>query len=309
MTPAADTYDLCEEMSSLNSLIEGYHGWFLNVLSRALYPDEHESSDQSPIPSLFVETLVTMSGSDMEAREADRLRELNALHHRLEDLGKELVSASGQDARSVEYRKYSEFTGLFKVFISGLQKTCQNLILEEWGLDILTGLKNSRVMEKELAQEMERLARQGRAFALALARIDDFAQIESLGRKEADRYIKRVALFIGRSLRSFDSAYRLDRQHFVMVLKQADIIGGRKALVRLSDQLESAGIYYEHEGEKRFLTMSCCIAEPVADDSIPKLLEDLRRDLDTQRKEQGAVLTYHEMSPLQRFVQSEGRGE
>lgn len=304
---AQTAYDLYEELGSLNALLESYHGWFFSVLNRVIYPAEYAGSDELPIPSLFVETLVAMSGADMAMQEASRLRELDALHHRLEELAEKLVAAASSGAGIPGHGEFDKFTGCFKVFINGIQKTCQNLILEEWGLDVLTGLKNIRVMEKELAQEMERLSRHGRSFSLALARIDDFDEIEALGPREADQYIKRVALFIGRSLRSFDAAYRLDRQNFIMALKQADIIGGKKALERLRNELERADISYRgRDGAKRPLTMSCCVAEPLPEDSIPVLIDDLRKDLDTQGREPGVVLTYYEVSPLQRFMQGRG---
>lgn len=305
MTQAA--YDLYEELESLNTLVEAYHGWFFDTLNRALYPAEYAGTQAAPIPSLFVETLAAMSGADTQKQEADRFRELEAVHRQLEEMGKTLSGAENGTGLP-GYRDFDKFTALFKLFINGIQKTCQYLILEEWGLDALTGLKNGQAMEKELAQEMERVARQGRSFSLALARIDNFDQIEALGRKEADQHIRQVALFIGRSLRSFDSAYRLDRRHFVMALKQADIVGGKRALARLSDQLERAEIYYDNEGRKQLLTMSCCVVEPMPEDRTRALLEEMSRDLDTQRKDKGVVLTYHEISPLQRYVQS-GRGK
>ncbi|MCC6597309.1 MAG: diguanylate cyclase [Alphaproteobacteria bacterium] len=297
----AHDYDLYEELGSLNTLLGAYHDWFFNVLNCALYAKDNAGPAISPIPGLFVETLGSMIvETDGEVQEVDIVRKLEAQHHELEACAKDIYNTG-----TLNPAKFDEFTNLFKTFISGIQKSCQNLILEEWGLDVLTGLKNSRIMVQELSQEMERLSRHGLSFSLVLARIDDFQELKkTLGQAEADRYLKMIASFIRRSLRSFDTAYRFDGHHFVMALKQADLLGGKKAIERLGDQLEKSGIKYEVAGEKRMLTMSCCVSEPLPDDKILKLLEDLGKDLDTQAKEFGVVLTYHEVSPLQRFIQT-----
>jgi diguanylate cyclase (GGDEF)-like protein len=189
--------------------------------------------------------------------------------------------------------------------MQGVQKTCQSLILEEWGLDVLTGLKNRRAMLSELGQEMERLSRHGQSFSLALACIDDFATIVNvLGDEQAGALVKRVATLVRRSLRSFDGAYNIGGGKFVLSLKLADLNGGQKALTRLRDELEKADISFEVGGRRGKLTMSCCVAEPLPNDHLQTLLDSLHSDLKSYEREAGTVMTYFEMSPLQQFVRS-----
>ncbi len=305
----SEKYDLQQELSSLNDLLVDYHSWFFSVLKQALYPDQASRRLVLSMPSLFVESLKGMEDEDgaLDSAMANSLTHLKDTHHRLQEAAQDILAEVERTKQPLEQKIFENFSELFKVFVNGMQKACQNHILEEWGLDILTALKSRHVMIQEISQEMERVARQGRSFAIALARIDHFKEIDqALGRHEGDRLIKLVADFIGRSLRIFDTAYRLDRDHFILLLKQSDLMGGQKALERLRDQLEKSEETYVIDGEVRPLTMSCCVAMPAAEDNIQYLLEDLRKDLDTQVREKGAVLAYYEMSPLQRFMKTGG---
>jgi len=299
-------YDLQHELESLNTVLAEYHGWFFDVLQRVFYFDARKSDKEPLIPSLFVESLNDLNAEGLEDFSASSLRKVSALHHDLQDMASHMLQAVRAGQKPVSAAEFEKFSALFKTFMSSLQKTCQNHILEEWGLDVLTGLKNKHAILIEIAQEMERLARQGRSFSIALARIDNLPQIDLLlGWEEGNRFIKMVAKFIDSSLRIYDAAYRLDRQHFILVLKQSDLTGGQRALERLRDQMDAAGQVYTLNGVEMPLTMSCCVAMPLADDDIAHLIEDLQKDLGMHVREQGAVLTYYEMSPLQRFIKTQ----
>lgn len=203
-----------------------------------------------------------------------------------------LMSAPHDDV----LKHYQGFMSLMRLFT-------QAVIFELDGQDALSGLKNNVAMEKDLTIEMERLSRAGAQFCIGLARIDDFENISSQMSGEAsDRLIRTVSALVKKSLRSYDEAYRIQRDHFVMCLKQSDMLGGKKAIERLRDILEKAGATYVLNGEEKPLSLSCCVAMPTTGDSIEELFENLFFDLDKQISEAGSVLTYQEMSPLQRLI-------
>lgn len=297
------TYDLYEELGALGTLLYDYHGWHTAVMENVCYPNDINRSVPD-MPSLFIESLKSIPQEDISKQTRAALKMLDEQHHMLDAIASELIDASkAKDPKA--HAQFTNFSELFREFMKGLQKTCQSLILEEWGLDVLTGLKNKRAMYAELSQEMERLSRHGQAFSLAIARIDDYEEIRiNFGDEEADKITKQAAGFVRSALRSFDGAYNVGNGEFVLSLKQASIVGGQKALERLRIELENANVTYNLGGVDCRLSMSCCVAEPLPEDDLEQLLEGLRKDLSGHKADEGAVLTYIEMSPLQQFVKT-----
>ena len=155
-------------------------------------------------------------------------------------------------------------------------------------------------------REMSRLRRQGKGFCLAIARIDNFSEIEQHYPDEQSRpLVKLVSDLIKLSIRSFDDAYHMGRGEFVLCLKQTSVSGGFSALERLRRELEVQDIMLDLGTRQMEMSMSCCIAEPVDGDDVHDLLDYLRKDLESTGKRTDRVLEYFELSPLQRYVQTE----
>ena len=141
-----------------------------------------------------------------------------------------------------------------------------------------------------------------------MVKVDNYELIAQLPTPEEVRgYIKLVADLIKLSLRSFDDAYYMGKDEFVLCLKQADVTGGVSALERLRKELETQDVALKSaSGEIVPLSVSCCIAEPLGDDNVEELIRNLRLDLqDTGYKKSDTVLEYHELSPLQRYMQED----
>lgn len=301
------SYDLYEELGSLSKVLAEYQAWFVSVTERACFGDVSKKGDVLKMPSLFVESVTALPEPEYTDITKGELEVLHLQHHNIENLAQKLVETSAPGYLP-DHEIFHKFSEQFQDFIKGLQKTCQSLILEEWGLDVLTGLKNKRAMNAELKQEMERLSRHGQAFSLALVQVDDFHDIfEKQGRDEADRLLKKAASHIAASLRSFDGAYNIGNGEFVLSLKQAGLNGGQKAIERVCNELEYQDVSFFVEGQKKQITMSCCVSEPLAEDDLQILLTNMRTDLETHKnhsRESGTVLAYFEMSPLQQFMKS-----
>jgi len=292
----AISYTQDKKFSILGEVLNEYQSWFSAVVQHVCYDGE-----QLKAPEVFSNWLETISFEkiDIEGRYAEEKDRLLAQHKALTEEVSSLTNAS-------DSKNFADFSEKFKELIAGLHSFCQAVVLEQDGLDIMTGLKNNAVIERDLAIEMERLAREGYPFCLGLARIDDFETIKDhLEREAADTIVKTVADFVLRSLRSYDDAYRVNRDHFIMCLKQSDMIGGQKALERLRDILEGADEGYVVNEEKKPLSVSCCVAAPLPGDDLDDLIDNLYVDLDQQIKDPGSVLTYQELSPLQRLMKEE----
>lgn len=200
----------------------------------------------------------------------------------------------------------SAYSNAFEVFNVEVCSFRQSVFFEERGYDQLSGLKNEKMMRQELRTELERLSRHGQNFSLALAQIDDFEVIkEHCAESEIYEYIKMAGDAVIECLRPFDDAYYAGENEFILCLKQTDVSGGVKAFQRFEEYLEGRKMMYEVDGESRMLSMSCCVAEPLADDDIDDLLDNLRKDIGSIEQTQGTAFAYHEMSPLQRYIKSQ----
>lgn len=283
--------NLNDNIATLNALMDEYIRWFSDV-SKAVVAG---SGEQVRAPAAFVQwaSKLSLDKINLDGRYSVARDEFVKRHENL------MAAAAGLQADG-----FAAFADEAQKFITDVRSFCQHIALEQWGLDVLTGLKNNAVVKRDLAIEMERLAREGYPFCVGMARIDDFAEMQKANTAgDADKMVKIVAGLVQKSLRTYDDAYRISRDHFIMCLKQSDIVGGQKALERLRDILEEAAIVYDVNGQDKPLSLSCCVAAPLPGDDIEDLLDNLNVDLDEQIKDQGSVLTYQEMSPLERFMQ------
>ncbi|MGA8362421.1 MAG: EAL domain-containing protein [Candidatus Dormiibacterota bacterium] len=104
--------------------------------------------------------------------------------------------------------------------------------------DPLTGLLNSRwlreVGERELAQSL----RSGQSLAILLLDLDKFKQInDSGGHGAGDLVLRRVGAALRGIIRSGDAAVRLGGEEFLLVLRDADEVGGKRIAVEFRERL------------------------------------------------------------------------
>lgn len=277
----------------LSDLVSVYQEWLAGIFETLQVGKKPPAA-----PTIFQEWVENLSfeNIDIEGRYAQQKEALLAADKKL-----------AESAAILTIENIDVFSKHLREHLLGLHDYCQKVIFEHGGLDIMTGLKNSAVLHEDLKIEQERYARAGAPFCIALARIDDFETIEKTqSPEEADRIIRRFAELILESLRSYDEAYRISRNHFIMSLKQSDSVGGEKGLKRLRDIVESAQESCLIDGKKRVLSLSCVVASPVAEDDTHDMIDNLFVDLDKQIKEHGTVLPYQELSPLQRMLKKEG---
>lgn len=294
-------YDVDTSLKALSPVREEHTEWYSNVMRKAFYPETLEADYTVKKPEAFLYWLREAGDTDLISKTT--IARMKKIHDDLHAAGDQFIAASvvGNKPPALLFNK---LTMLFEEFINHLSRLELDCMLENSGLDPLTGLRSKSVMIKDLERELERLARHGKPFIIAMTRIDDFEKIvASQGEAHARGYLKLVADLIKNSLRSFDDAYASGRDEFVLCLKQSDIPGGVKALERLRTLLEERDVVVKLDGNEIPLTLSCCIAEPVAGDLVEDLLAGLRKDLKEAQKDAGQVLQYYEMSPLQRYVQ------
>jgi len=296
-------YELDSQLKELTEISADHLDWFLQLTKRILFVGENEDGQSFSRPISYTAWYAEIS--EEEVVDEDLLLNLNTRYERLVNLSDKLINNHLKFKKPTEFSEYDELTRFFEGFMDTLRRVEKEMILDESGLDSLTGLRRKSVLTKDLDREMQRLARQGKPFSLALVQVDHYDEIKKAEGEDADQYIKHVTELIKKSMRSFDDAYRTADGEFVLSLKQADVTGGIRALERLKELLE--GYRYDFKSDKldaSYSSLSCCVAEPLPDDDVNALLDNMRKDLQSVDKEEDAVLEYYELSPLQRYIKS-----
>jgi diguanylate cyclase (GGDEF)-like protein len=216
------------------------------------------------------------------------------------------VSAATQllaQTAPVEASAFERLTHHYNQFLSALVQLEKDLLLEECGIDVATGLRNKQAMQRELGRELDRLARQGLAFSIILVRIDSYDKMQAaLPEEERLKNELQCAGILKQSLRGIDDAYAIGDGEFILSIKQTGVSGAIRMLERLRDIVGETHVLVPLGEGFIPLTMSYCAGEPIPGDPLADFLKELRRDLRENAREPGTVLKYHEVSAIKRFT-------
>jgi diguanylate cyclase len=287
-------YDLDSRLKDLTPALQDCTEWFMQLVRHVSYPGKTKAVGKPASLGAWIDA------AERDKFQPEVIKKLKSIYRDLVAQAESLAAQAGKTKAPPEYKDFDKLITCYEEFIDHVRRLERDCLLENSGLDPLTGLRSTAVIRKDFKREMERLARQGKPFSLALVKIDNLDSSdndESI--KEA---VRAVAGLIMRSLRTFDDAYRLENNEFMLALKQADMTGGIQALERLRKELIKQDAEIVVKGKKTPLTLTSCIAEPMPGDEFDDLLDNLRVDLAAIGKDDGAVFEYMEMSPQQRYL-------
>ena len=108
--------------------------------------------------------------------------------------------------------------------------------------DPLTRLLNRRAFVERLESEVARVLRYGRSFALVLADLDDFKQLnDRYGHAGGDECLQVLATVFSRALRRPDDAFRIGGDEFALLLAEAAEADAREVVRRVQELLLERG--------------------------------------------------------------------
>jgi diguanylate cyclase len=196
---------------------------------------------------------------------------LAILHDQLHTLAR-LVLMKTPDNAPVARKDHESVIGKYEEFMQGLRRLERAFAVAASGLDLLTGLRSRVGLHEDLAKEHSRFLRYGKSFCVAMMDIDHFKSInDAHGHDAGDRVLAAVADHVSRSLRSFDDAYRVGGEEFLLCLKEADLATGLKILERLRAGLEKTPIALGGSPAIN-VTASFGLTESLRDSSVEELL-------------------------------------
>lgn len=294
------TYDQDSRLKMLAPVLDEHAEWFNRVMRQIFYPEKKLSDDLLAIPDSF-ESWANEAQQD-DSIEKESVTRMRRVHADMRQLANDLLRDSTNTQQKPDIRQFDAFSILYDEFVSHLRRLERDVAVADSGMDSLTGLRTRQVMAKDLERELERRARRGRPFCLALAKIDNYDDIKKLPQDIHDKAVVDLSEVIKLCIRSFDDAYRLSDGEFLMCLKQTEMSGGTAGLNRLRKLMEERAPYYVLNGQEVRLTMSSCVAEPQPGDTLDEMIANMRNDMNRYGGDAETVLEYFELSPLQRFV-------
>ena len=162
-------------------------------------------------------------------------------------------------------------------FLRGLDELSRNA--RHAVVDELTGLPNRRAFRAEAQAELRRCARLDERFAVVVADVDRFKQVnDTYGHAAGDEVLRLVGSVLREQAREIDLPARWGGEEFVVLLRGADAEGGRAIAERI--RLALAGREAETEAGPLRVTASLGVAAfPRASGSLDGLLEQADRAL------------------------------
>ena len=298
-------YDLNKRLARLLPVLDEYAEWFGQGVRRVSYPEslEEEGLERPNIPQSFYDW-----SSEAQKNEGPLAAVVNleAIHQNMVEQAEALMVYTQDETKRPSFSVFNDFVITFEEFVHNIRRLEKDFLIGERGVDSLTGLRSIDLLDRDFRRELDRTSRQGKPFSIALVRINPLSLLKQSGDVSGyDECMKLVADLIGRSIRSFDDAYRMDSDEVLLSFKQSNISGGVRALKRLISDVQKANRFYAIDGHTHALSLSSCVAEPMVGDKLENILQHMRKDI-AVRGDDNKIVEYRELSPLQRYAQDAG---
>jgi len=278
-------------LDAVMPILDEYVVWYGKLVRAYL---EEKPLKEAP-PLVFAEWMAT---AELPENIADRARRIH----------QGMVQAARSFAMKYTSRtepplaEYNELSRYYEEFIHFMHRLEVDLANENSGFDKRTGLRSIKLMQEDIAREMERRARRGNPFSIAIIKINHFKDEWRSNPQKCLTMIRGVSDRIKESLRSFDDAYYMGDEYFVLSLKHADTVGAQAALNRLNNGLSKTPVF-SPDNPNEEMSLTSVFYEPAEGDKLDNLLVNLKNDLGNVT-EKAAVIQYNDVSPLKRYLHS-----
>lgn len=235
---ASGAYGTTRTGTALATVVEEHLDWFVawHRLAFIVMRGRAEATLLLMPPPSFIRWY--QQAAEALPQEQPVLDRLAVLHDQMHTLAR-LVLMKAPDGEQITAADYDGVAAKFQGFIGGIRRLERAFAVAASGLDTLTGLRSRVGMADDVAREIDRFQRTGKPFCLALADIDHFKQVnDNYGHDVGDQVLAATADVISRQIRSFDDAYRLGGEEFLICLKETKLIDANKVIERLRAALE-----------------------------------------------------------------------
>jgi diguanylate cyclase (GGDEF)-like protein len=296
------TIDFDNKLQKMTPVLDDHAEWYGQAIRRIFYPELYRSEEPLAMPDSFQKWIEEVEKEEFVERTV--IKGLKRIHEDLRVTAERSMRQASKPDTKPEVSVYDSVADLYEGFVMMMRRFQHDVARSDSGIDPATSLRNKKAMVVELERELERRARRGRPFSLAMASIDNFDTIRDHATEAQVKHIyDTLGRLIHKCIRSFDDGYRSGEAEFIMSLKHADSAGGTTAINRLRSFLDQEKITVpDGQGNMVPLTMSYCVAEPIPGDTLDDLMKNMRHDLERYREGGNTSLQYFEQSPLTRLI-------
>ena len=211
------------------------------------------------------------AASRPEITESAPVRELLARHRALHEFAADCLARSASGAlQPPEFADFLHAVQDFQIRADGLRSDIATALIE---VDEVTGLLKRHAMERELKEEHARARRGKKPFAVAMADIDHFKQInDEHGHPFGDHVLAEISARLTKGLRPYDRVYRYGGEEFLLLLPETSLEKAGRVLDRLRERIGAAEI---RDGELAAkVSISIGVAEFGPGRSVASLIGD-----------------------------------
>jgi diguanylate cyclase len=218
------------------------------------------------------------------ARVLDHLQELASRvafdvdqhNDQVEELNATLISAKNHEPKMIVdvVAKLIEANQQMHVKLASTEDKLREQAVEiqtqaaEARTDALTLLVNRRAFDDELTRRCAEFLRQGHAFSLIMADVDNFKEFNDMhGHLTGDDVLRGVAKVLRRKMREMDLVARYGGEEFAMILPGINLSDAEQTAFRACESVEKS--QFNHDGKDLQVTMSFGVAEVMnCDDGV-----------------------------------------
>lgn len=228
--------------TSLSRVIDEHLDWFVawHKLAFIVTINRQDLVQQTPPPRSFFDWF--QAHAQQLPQDQPAIDRLAVLHDQMHTMAR-LVLMRTPDGAPLSQPDYEAVTARYHAFMSGIRRLECAFAVAASGLDLLTGLRSRVGLAEDLLREQNRFERTGKPYCLAIADLDYFKSInDTHGHDVGDRVLAATADIISRQIRSFDDAYRLGGEEFLICLKEIDLADAYQVLDRLRERLATTPV-------------------------------------------------------------------
>lgn len=268
----ASNLELDHFLKDLRRALVAHLDHLMSVMFRLRFPDPQDGSDADFDPALpcrFEEALAGGYGPEIETSGA--FRKLLARHHAVHALAEDCLAQSG--AGTLAPAKLASFLRAvqgFQDFADRVHSDAATTLIE---VDEVTGVLTRHAMDRELKEELARACRGKAPFAVAMADIDHFKEVnDAYGHPFGDYVLAELAARLTDGLRPYDQVFRYGGEEFLLLLPETSPDKARRVLDRLRDRIGAAEI---RDGDlAATVTLSIGVSGFASGCSIERLIAD-----------------------------------
>lgn len=266
--PMTEQGDSVSPTEALGYVLDQHIRW-IGQWHRAVFYGLQEDCDLSSAAVAFAAWVETVRRGELAHQPV--VERLVTLHEQMHRQAKLLLlkSFSGEAPNGDEYESV---IGRFEEFCAQIRRVERAFGAAASGLDPLTGLRTRRGMQESLDRELNRFRRAGQTFCLALADIDKFKSVnDTYGHDIGDKVLAAFAAVISRGIRSFDEAFRMGGEEFLICLKETMIGEAYRVIERLRIDLMNTSISIG-DGREINITASFGLVQADLDTAIDDMI-------------------------------------